>query len=504
MSRLVELPLLLLLAGVASLSMWVPAIYALALEHFHDARTFFYAGLMGMIFVLFVSLAQMGREHNKNPLRQLLGLLVAYLVLPAFLAMPFQEAVRNTTFVNAYFEMVSSMTTTGATLFAPDRLDPAEHLWRGLVGWQGGLLLWISAAAILAPLTLGGFEVTAASEPGQTFATGAARRDYADPRQRLARACASLIPVYVGLTASLWVMLMALGDTPFIALMHAMSTMATSGISPINGLAESGSGRLGEMLIFLFLLFALTRLTFSNDTSAARRQGIWYDPEFRMGAMIVAIVPIILFTRHWIASFEVAVSDTPIVGLQALWGAIFTTLSFLTTAGFESADWSAARSWSGLGTPGLILMGLAITGGGVATTAGGVKLLRVFILYLNGRRELERLIHPSSVGRSGLLTRRTRREGAFIAWVFFMIFALTLSGLVMAFAASGVTFEPSFVMAVAALTNTGPVVNLAAEVSLSLSQLDLSAKLFFCAGMILGRLEVLAIVVMVTPELWRD
>lgn len=504
MGRLLNLPLLLLLGGVSSLSMWIPAVYALALDHFHDARTFFYAGLLGIIVVLFVSLSLMGRPHNRNPLRQLLALLVAFVALPVFLALPFYEAVRNTSYLNAYFEMVSSMTTTGATLFAPERLDPAEHLWRGLVGWQGGLLLWISAAAILAPLTLGGFEVTAASEPGQTFASGAARRDYSDPRKRLARAVSALVPVYMGLTLALWMMLMAAGDLPFVALIHAMSTMATSGISPIGGLANAGSGRWGEMLIFLFLLFALTRLTFSNDTSAARRQGVWYDPEFRMGALIVVTVPLVLFARHWIAAFEVGPENSIFVGLRALWGGVFTTLSFLTTAGFESADWSASRNWSGLGTPGMILMGLSIIGGGVATTAGGVKLLRVFILYLNGRRELERLIHPSSVGRSGLLTRRTRREGAFIAWVFFMIFALTLSGLVMAFAASSVEFEQAIVMAVAALTNTGPLVTLATEAQLSISQLDASAKLFFCAGMILGRLEVLAIVVMVTPELWRD
>ena len=420
------------------------------------------------------------------------------------LAVPFHHAIRNTSFLNAYFEMVSALTTTGATLFAPERLSLAEHLWRAQVGWMGGLLMWIAAAAILAPLTLGGFEVTAVSEPGQTSAPGAAHRDQADPRQRLGRALAALVPVYVGLTLALWLFLMSAGDVPFVALCHAMSTMATSGISPVGGLANGNAGLAGEMVIFCFLFFALSRMTFSNDTSAARRQGLWNDPEFRIGLSLVGAVPLVLFARHWVASFDVGTEENLVLALRAFWGAAFTTMSFLTTTGFESADWAEAQGWSGLNTPGLILMGLAILGGGVATTAGGVKLLRVFILYLNAKRELERLIHPSSVGRSGLLTRRTRREGAFIAWVFFMIFALTLTALVLAFSAQGIRFEGAFVMSLAGLTNTGPLVALATEMPLPLAQYAPSVKATLAAAMVLGRLEVLAIVVMVSPDLWRD
>ena len=96
---------------------------------------------------------------------------------------------------------------------------------------------------------------------------------------------------------------------------------------------------------------------------------------------------------------------------RALWGGLFTVLSFLTTTGFESEQWLAASDWSRLESPGLILMGLALLGGGVATTAGGVKLLRVYALMRHGERELDRLVHPSSVGGSGQTARRIRRQG---------------------------------------------------------------------------------------------
>ena len=168
MRSLSRTPLLILLAGIASASMIAPAAVALAHEEFHDARSFFYAGIVGLVLTTLIGIAQATRTHYRSAPRQLLALLATFLLLPAMLAVPFHEAVRTTSFLNAYVEMVSSLTTTGATLFAPERLSAAEHLWRAQVGWMGGLLIWVSSAALLAPLTLGGFEVTASGEPGQS------------------------------------------------------------------------------------------------------------------------------------------------------------------------------------------------------------------------------------------------------------------------------------------------------------------------------------------------
>ncbi len=504
MNTLLRLPLALVLTGVFSLSMMLPALVALRLEEFHDARSFFYSGLLGVLVTAFVALALGHLMHNRRVLRQLLALMAGFALLPLVLAVPFYESVRNTSFLSAYFEMVSCLTTTGATLFQPGRLSVAEHLWRAQVGWMGGLIMWIAAAAILAPLTLGGFEVTAKGEPGQPPDPGAARRDQTDPAGRLARSVRELTPIYAGLTVIIGVLLLVAGDPPLVAVTHAMSVMATSGISPIAGPNVAPSGLLGEVVIFCFFIFALSRLTFSGDTSALGRKGLRRDPEFRMALLILAAVPAVLFLRHWSAAFDVGEQENFAAALHALWGSLFTTLSFLTTTGFVSSDWQEAQGWSGLATPGLILMGLAILGGGVATTAGGVKLLRVYALYANGVRELERLIHPHSIGRTGLISRRVRREGSFIAWVFFMLFAVSIALLSMGLGLFGVRFEPSLVMTIAALTNTGPLIPMASETPISLIALAPGAKLLLCAAMVMGRLELLAIIVMLNPEIWRD
>jgi trk system potassium uptake protein TrkH len=130
-----------------------------------------------------------------------------------------------------------------------------------------------------------------------------------------------------------------------------------------------------------------------------------------LAGFAVVVLPTLLFMRHWLGALEVETVANFGDALQALWGSAFTVLSFLTTTGFVSDSWVAAQTWSGLQTPGLLLVGLVLMGGGVATTAGGVKLLRVYALYKHGVREMAKLIYPHSVGGAGRLGRRIRREG---------------------------------------------------------------------------------------------
>ncbi|MDX1780202.1 MAG: potassium transporter TrkG [Thalassovita sp.] len=500
--RILNQPLFLLLMGIGALAMFVPAAHATLLGSHHEARSFFYAGLLGLLVVVMVALAMSSRQRKRGEMGNLLALFAGFSLLPLLLALPFYEALRTTSYLNAYVEMVSSLTTTGATLFDPERLSPTLHLWRALVGWMGGLLIWVAAAAILAPLNLGGFEVTATAAPGQSDILHG-RFERADPQKRILRVTAQLLPVYAGLTLALWIMLAVSGDRALVALSHAMSVMATSGISPLGGLQDHGSGITGEVVMALFMLFALSRLTFSTDTAHAARRGIHHDPEFRMGLVLVAGVPFLLFLRHWLASYTMDEEQNLLLALRALWGGIYTTLSFLTTTGFESAEWGTARDWSGLSTPGLIFLGLAMVGGGVATTAGGVKLLRVWALYLNGLREMEKLVHPSSVGRSVGHSRRIRKQGAYIAWIFFMLFALSLTALSLIFAAFGSSFENALVLSVAALSTTGPLITIAPEAEIVLTDLAPAAKLAFCSGMVLGRLEMLAIIALLSSDIWR-
>ncbi|MGB0960060.1 MAG: TrkH family potassium uptake protein [Halocynthiibacter sp.] len=505
---LYDLPLIVTLMGVAALSMLLPAVFAGVSGDPFTGRVFLYGGVVLSFLVVLLAIATHRPSRNETrALRSetsLLPLAFAYFLLPVIFAIPFFEAVRNTTFLNAYVEMVSSFTTTGMTLYPdPDRLSPSLHLWRAQVGWMGGFFIWTSALAVFAPLNLGGFEVSSRSTAGQIDTHFTQIERQFNLVERFSRYGGMLFPIYVTITAILWLSLLFLGDTPFVALCHAMSTIATSGISPIGGLENANSGLLGEGAVFLFFIFALTRVLYMKSQSEDLFIRLKEDPELRLSLLIIVLTSLFLFLRHWFASLEFESKASLMDTFHAIWGSVFTVASFLTTTGFESADWSLARAWSGLPTPGLILVGLSMIGGGIATTAGGVKLLRVYALYQHSRREMDRLSHPHAIGGVGQTKRHFRRQGAVIAWIFFMLFAMTLALFVVLFSATGMPFEAAIITSSAMLTNAGPLVEVALAEPLNLEAFGAGNKWALILAMIIGRIETLALVALLNPIYWR-
>ncbi|MFC2967403.1 potassium transporter TrkG [Acidimangrovimonas pyrenivorans] len=503
MRRLLDLPLLVFLMGVGALAMLVPAAHALVLHDYATSRAFFYPSVLLLVLTAMIGVATVNYTPRNAARSHLMALLGAYVLLPFLFAVPVAEAVPDTTFTNAWFEMVSCFTTTGATVYdTPGRLPDSVHLWRALVGWGGGFFILLAALAVLAPMNLGGFEVISGGAVGR--AAGGPITRVADPSERLVRYALILFPVYGGLTLLLWLGLLLAGDVPLVALSHAMSTMATSGISPVQGMQGARSGIPGEMLIFVFLFFAISRHTLPGTAQVEGRRSLLGDPEFRMGLTVVAIVTALLFLRHWTAAIETRSPDHLPQALSALWASAFTVLSFLSTTGFQAVGWENAQTWSGLNAPGLILVGLALLGGGVATTAGGVKLLRFYALFKHGQREMEKLVHPNSVGGAGALARRLRREGAYVAWIFFMLFGLSVTLVMALLTLTGIEFEPALVFSVSALSTTGPLAAVATETPLSYAALAPAAKAILAGAMVLGRLETLAIIALLAPDSWRS
>lgn len=496
------MPFFVAMVGLSALAMLIPAIMAVATEDFETARVFFYSSLVFLILTVLVGFATQGIKPVTSERTHLVALVAAYLVLPAILAVPVSDAIGNTRFFNAYFEMVSSLTTTGATVFDPARLAPAVHLWRALVGWFGGLLIWTTAAAVMAPLNLGGFEVTGETRSTTDVSSGI-QMQAAGPGQRLRRTIWQLTPIYFGLTLILWVLQVMAGEGELAAISHAMSTMATSGIGPDGALSAGQGGFVSEAFILCFMIFAITRQSFSRRLNADALRDLVKDRELRLAFYVTVTLTTLLFLRHWIATLEVGDTADGRGALAALWGGFFTSVSFMTTTGFVSDYWGASRDWSGLPTPGLVLMGLALMGGGVATTAGGVKLLRVYALYKHGTREMSKLIHPHSVARGGHLGRRIRRQGAYIAWVFFMLFVLSMAGVMVLLAASGVGFDQAMVLAVSALSTTGPLAAYGAEQPIVYAALADPAKIILAGAMIVGRLETLVLIALMNPSYWR-
>ncbi|MGB0506879.1 MAG: potassium transporter TrkG, partial [Pikeienuella sp.] len=392
----------------------------------------------------------------------------------------------------------------------PEELPDAINLWRAIVAWFGGFFALVVAFAVLAPRGLGGYEIYQSSSVDHAIGRLRGAPSWADSQrheeagERIAIAVIGVAPIYIGLTALLALGLLISGHTPFSASTAAMSLISTTGLL-INseGMFHQSNG-LGEVVAVAFLFLAATRHIFVVGAPLKRKMsGYLNDAEVKLLALFVIISATWLFGRHWVGALDIDQTTEVSEPLRAAWGAFFTALSFATTAGVVSESWDAARVWSGMGNPSLILLGLAVTGGGIASTAGGVKLLRAYALFRHGEREMERLVRPSSIAGSGVARRGLRREGAQIAWVFVMLFLVSLAGAMLALSLTELSFELSLMAALAALSNTGPLFNVAGGDVSYLKDVSAEGRSVLIVVMLLGRVEVLAVIAMLNPGNWR-
>ncbi|WP_323036879.1 potassium transporter TrkG [Pararhodobacter sp.] len=495
--RLAKVPLLVTMIGATGLLMLVPSAKAFADGQSPVGRDFLYSGLACTLFAVFLALAMTGQERKHSRSDGLFPLLTAiYLLIPAVMAIPVAESLPQFRFVDAWFEMISSFTTTGATLIdLPRRVPAAVHLWRGMAGWMGGLFILSAATALLAPLRLGGYELIRRNLGSGTSAGVVTL----SPGARLQSHAAIVLPAFAGLTMALWVLLTMMGVPGFDALMQSMATLSTSGILPREILGGIGLG--AEILIFAFLAIALSRRFLPGH--GGRRMALRQDPELRTAATIIALVSLFVLARHWAGAFEIREGENlPAMG-RAAWGTAFTSLSFLTTTGFVSQDWIASRVWSGLTPPGLVLMGLALLGGGVATTAGGVKLLRIYSLMRLGRAEAERMIYPSIVTGGSEYDRFLATTGARSAWLFAMVFVLVSVAVVALLLLTGMSLETGLIFTVASMSNTGPLAAVAGDAPLYWVLLNDPARTVLALAMILGRLEILVFLALILGRVQR-
>ncbi len=487
--HVLRLPLITLTMAGGTAIMLVPGAHALARGDHVTARAFLYGALLSGFLTLLIALAQRGRGATGSTREQLVTLFLAYGLLPVLLALPFGMLAPGATPLRAWFEMVSSITTTGATLW--DRtadLSLTLHLWRGLVGWYGGLIAWIAAIAILAPLNLGGYEMRK-----RAVMPPAAQAEPVRPAELLARAIARLLPVYVGLTAVLWLGLVLGGDDATTGAIHAMGVISTSGITTLTYADHAASGFAGELVVFVFFVFALSRASFARQHP---RPALWQDTELRLGLRIIAVFAFVVILRAlWLIWQR---EGTMTEALHALWGILFTVASFLTTTGVESRWWSGIWAEAHVPMPGLVLIALALVGGGVGTAAGGVKLLRIHEVLTHAGRETLRLVEPASVARPAA------GRGAVMGWTFFTLFALSaLLVMGMLALAPGMQFEGVVLVSLASISTTGQLVLAVTDAPISFDGLTPAAQVIAALAMILGRLEVLALIALFNPDFWR-
>lgn len=494
------LPLFFQVFAIACSLMLILAVYGFLIESFREARVFLYTSLTGLLIFVLINLAVSNRNLKETGLMQLVSLLLLFFLLPLFLAFPTWIILPGISFFDAYIDMVGAFTTTGLPVFENDLLSSLIHLWRALIAWFGGGLMWVAAFVILLPVNRGGFDVFSSKRQISKFKRQLTLNERS---MTLATISNKLIPIYIGLTIILWILLTSFGTDGYTSLVRALSILSTSGISGPEKVSSDGAGFFGEIVMAIFLLFALSHSTFYTLNKNAILKKLLFDSEIRLGLFLIIFITFMLFLKDMSSVNSLSNFDKFfITGLESIWGNFFTTFSFMTTNGYVSSYWGAYSSFADLSHINVIFLGLCLFGGGVATTAGGVKLLRISILFSAFSNETGKLLYPSSI--AGINSKSKSFEiSVFMAWIFLMLFVVSLALVTIILAMFGMLFEDALILSVACLTTTGPLIDLLGLEFFSITQLPYFSKLALIVSMVLGRLEILVALSVISSALKR-
>ena len=486
-----SLPLVISLLAFLVMTMLIPATYGLIFGEVHQGRTFLYAVILGLFSLTFIWLAVRNNPKLSKRHTDLWSLLAFFIIFPIALAVPFQESLQSGKIIDAYLDLVSVITTTGLKVYPDSYLTLTLVVWRVCLGWICGFLMWVFAWSIFAPLNLGGFELLEIKGNQEA----ASKKGFIDrsrlPSEKFWSEAVRLVPVYVGITVFCSIALLISTREPSFAVLRAMSTVATFGIY-LPG--EGARGYTGELILAIFMLFALSRATFSGHSFKKNYFELFFDREFRLGSAIFFCATIIIFCITLKTEFEFSQV------VKVLWGACFTSISFLTTTGLVSEF--LPSDFITFIEANLILSALAMFGGGVATTAGGIKLLRIYILSVHYRSEVHHLLSPAQVINGQNDFKVKNYNNAMLACVFFMVFILSFALITLGLTLTGSNVSEAATLTLGTITNTGPIIDQFKATSMPIIEFEFLAKIILVISMVLGRIEVLALLALLNPDIY--
>ncbi|MFA3762779.1 Trk system potassium transporter TrkH [Yersinia sp. 2544 StPb PI] len=472
-----------LLVILFSGTMFIPGLVALIYRDGAGrafSETFFVALAIG----LFLWLPNRKQKHELKPREGFLIVVLFWTVLGSVGALPFLFSERpNLSLTDAFFESFSGLTTTGATtLVGLDSLPKAILFYRQMLQWLGGMGIIVLAVAILPILGVGGMQLYRAEMPGPL-------KDN-KMRPRIAETAKTLWLIYVLLTIACALSLWGAGMSVFDAISHSFSTIAIGGFSTHDASIGYFNSPTINTIIAIFLLISGCNFGLHFAVLSGRSLKVyWRDPEFRMFIFVqltlVAVCTLVLWYHNVYKS-----------GLETINQAFFQVVSMATTAGFTT---DSISKWP-LFLP-ILLLCSAFIGGCAGSTGGGLKVIRILLLYLQGSRELKRLVHPNAVYTIKLGRRALPERILEAVWGFFSAYALVFIISMLAIIATGVDEFSAFAAVTATLNNLGPGLGVVAD---NFTSMNPAAKWILVITMLFGRLEVFTLLVLFTPTFWRE
>ncbi len=404
-----------------------------------------------------------------------------WVALPLFGALPFVLGATEARFVDAFFEAMSGLTTTGSTVFTElETLPKGLLLWRGILQWLGGIGIIVVAMVFLPELRVGGMQIFK-SEAFDTMGK---------ILPRATQIASQISSIYLGLTMACALCYLGLGMNAFDATVHALTTVSTGGFANYDASFGAFSGT-PEYVASLFMILAALPFVRYVQMLNGHSEPLWHDSQVRVFIATLLVIVALM----WLALTQIF----PHGAERSFREALFNATSIMTGTGYSSADY---MTWG----PFLVSMFffIGLIGGCAGSTTCSIKIFRYQLLFASIKMQLRKIRSPNGVFVVRYERRSVDEEVLSSVMSFFMFFVLTMGVLAVALSLTGLDFVTSLSGAATALSNVGPGLGNEIGPSGNFSGLNDTAKWLLSLGMLLGRLELLAVYAMLTVSFWRD
>jgi trk system potassium uptake protein TrkH len=407
-----------------------------------------------------------------------------WVAMPAVATFPLLLVIDGLTFTDAYFETMSGMTTTGATVLTGlDNLPPAINLWRHELIWMGGMGIIVLAVAVLPLLGIGGRQLFKAETPGPM-------KDSA-LTPRITETARNLWLVYAGITAACIVSLKLVGMSWFDAVCHAFAAMGLGGVSTHDASVGYFNSPAIEFVLIVFMLIAA--MNFATHFLAWRGKSL---KVYLLDAEAVATVTLIVGSCFGIGLFLWWQCTYPTFWTALRHGS-FNLVSMATDCGFASADFNLWPTFAPMWM--LFLSSIAASSG---STGGGIKMIRTLVPVKQAGREFVKLLHPSAVNPMKIGGQVVANNIVFAVLGFIFLYFISIATLTFALLISGLDFISSFSAVIACINNAGPGLGEVGPAS-NFGVLTDFQTWVCTTAILIGRLEIFTVLILFTPAFWK-
>ena len=426
-------------------------------------------------------------RRHKRELRSRDGFLLvtlAWVFMSAIATVPLLIALPGLTFTDAFFETMSGLSTTGATVLTGlESLAPSLNMWRAALHWYGGMGIIVLAVAILPLLGVGGMQLYKAETPGPV------KNEKLTPR--ITQTAKALWVVYLLITVSCVAALRLAGMEWYDAVFHGFSTVSLGGFSNYDASIGHFDSPAVEAVLVGFMLLAA--VNFSRHFIAWQQKSLrTYLTDVEASGMLRLVATAIIIVTLYVWAHDVYPDF-----LTALRYVTFNLVAMATTCGFVTQDYAAWPVFA----PMVIVM-LSCYTCNTGSTGGGIKMFRTLVLTRQAARELFLLVHPQAVTPVKIRNQVVSNHIVFAVLAFVVLYFGTVVTLTFMLLASGMDFISAFTAIIATINNAGPGLGVVGPSSNYQGLTDFQT--WVCSlAMLLGRLEIFSVLVLLTPTFWR-